>query len=98
MQVTPKWLVATEYHYIDAEFTEGDNKGNALPWVAMHTATLQSTVHFTQDILMYLEGIYTGSRYKDGDTANSKGKLPPYWLSNFALQYELDQWLTTLGR
>lgn len=95
VQVTPKWLVATEYHYIDAEFTEGDNKGNALPWVAMHTATLQSTVHFTQDILMSLEGIYTGSRYKDGDTANSKGKLSPYWLSNFALQYELDQWLTT---
>ncbi|MFM9768092.1 hypothetical protein, partial [Streptomyces scabiei] len=42
-----------------------------------------------------MEGIYTGSRYKDGDTANSKGKLSPYWLSNFALQYELDQWLTT---
>lgn len=95
LHVTPAWLVAGEYHYIDAEFIEGDNKGNALPWVAMHTATLQSTVHITQDILMYLEGIYTGSRYKDGDTANSKGKLSPYWLSNFALQYELDQWLTT---
>ncbi|NUY57093.1 TonB-dependent receptor [Salinivibrio sp. EAGSL] len=95
LHVTPAWLVVGEYHYIDAEFTEGDNKGNALPWVAMHTATLQSTVHITRDVLAYIEGVYTGSRYKDGDNANSKGKLSSYWLSNFGLQYELEQWLTT---
>lgn len=89
-------LLGAEYHFIDAEFTAGDNKGNKLPWVARHNARLFANYEMNYEWQLYIEGVYTGSRYKDGDNANSAGKLSAYWLSNIALSYTKPDWSATL--
>ena len=35
--------------------------------------------------------IYTGARYPSEDEDNTYGKLSPYWINNFAIQYRINQ-------
>ncbi|WP_428773650.1 TonB-dependent receptor [Vibrio sp.] len=90
------WLLGAEYSFIDAEFTNGVNQGKELPWVARHSGRLFSNFDVSEHWQLFVEGVYTGSRYKDGDTANSAAKLPAYWLGNLAVNYTRQAWTASL--
>ncbi|NNN49495.1 TonB-dependent receptor [Vibrio sp. 2-2(8)] len=85
-----------EYNLIDAEFSSGGDKGKTLPWVARNTGRAFVTYDISYEWQLFVEGVYTGSRYKDGDTSNSLDKLPAYWLSNLAVSYIKKEWSATL--
>ncbi|MGY2574093.1 TonB-dependent receptor [Vibrio sp. C8] len=88
--VTDTILVGAEYSYVDAEFTTGDNEGKQLSWVAKHTGRGFVNYEFMADWNLWLEGVYVGDKYKDGDKSNTLGKLDDYWLGNLAINYVQD--------
>lgn len=85
-----------EYSLIDAEFTAGEYEGNKLPWVARSSGRIFATYEINYNWQVFLEGVYTGTRYKDGDKVNSSDKLPAYWLANTALNFTQDVWSASL--
>jgi iron complex outermembrane receptor protein len=85
--ITTSLLLGAEYSYIDAEFTDGDNKGKKLPWVATHTGRGFATYQLLTNWKLFAEGVYVGEKYQDGDSANTLDKLDDYWLANLALDY-----------
>lgn len=95
-QVLSAWQVGLDYNYIDAEFTHGENKGKALPWVAKHTARAFTSVDVTDDLQAFVEAVYHGRQYLDGDNANAGPKLDGYTLTNIALNYTLNDWLGSI--
>ncbi|MDO6707494.1 TonB-dependent receptor [Photobacterium sp. 1_MG-2023] len=88
--------VGAEYHYVDAEFTQGPNKNKNLSWVAPHTGRAFGTLVFMHDWQLFAESVYTGSKYRDGDNANAQDKVDDYWLFNTALSYTANRWQATL--
>ncbi|MBF4237876.1 TonB-dependent receptor, partial [Vibrio anguillarum] len=54
-----------EYNLIDAEFSSGGDKGKTLPWVARNTGRAFVTYDISYEWQLFVEGVYTGSRYKD---------------------------------
>ncbi len=95
-QVLSAWQVGLDYNYIDAEFTHGENKGKALPWVAKHTARAFTSVDVTDDLQAFVEAVYHGRQYLQGDFANAGPKLDGYTLTNIALNYTLNDWLGSI--
>lgn len=94
--VTENVLLGLEYSLIDAKFTEGEYKGKKLPWVARNTGRAFATYDINYNWQLFVEGVYTGTRYKDGDKANSSDKLPAYWLGNIAVNVTQDVWSASL--
>jgi iron complex outermembrane receptor protein len=90
--LTDSVLLGAEYHHINAEFTNGDNKGNHLSWVAESTGRTYINYDITTSWQLFVEGVYTGSHYRDGDNANSQDKLSSYWLGNLAVNYTRNEW------
>ncbi|WP_299492573.1 TonB-dependent receptor [uncultured Shewanella sp.] len=95
-QVLASWQVGLDYNYIDAEFTNGENKGKALPWVAKHTARVFTSVDVTDDLQTFFEAVYHGRQFLDGDNTNEGPKLDSYILTNLALNYTLNDWLASI--
>lgn len=93
---TEELLLGIEYNLVDAEFSNGANKGKKLPWVARNTGRAFASYDISYDWQLFVEGVYTGTRYKDGDTSNSLDKLPAYWLGNIALNFTQDVWSASL--
>ncbi|NRF32936.1 TonB-dependent receptor [Vibrio coralliilyticus] len=93
---TESVLLGIEYSFINAEFSNGDNKGKELPWVSPHSGRAYVTYDVNYNWQFYVEGVYTGARYKDGDTSNSVEKLSAYWLNNIAINYTQDVWSASL--
>lgn len=94
--VTQDIVIGAEYHWIDAEFIAGENKGKTLPWVAKNTARLYSDYYLDENWRLFLEGVYTGKRFRGGDSANEQEKLSAYWLGNVALSYLKSNWSASL--
>ncbi|MFT5879971.1 MAG: iron complex outermembrane receptor protein [Moritella sp.] len=95
-QVNSDLNTGLEYNYIDAEFTEGDNKGKSLSWVAEHTGHGYAGLYFADNLQLFVEEVYVGERYLDGDNSNSKDQLDDYWLTNVALNYARNNWSMSL--
>ncbi len=89
------WLSA-EYSYVDAEFTEGLNKGKDVSWVANHNGKLGLGYYFTESFNVYTDAIYTGKRYQNGDNGNELDKLDSFWLVNLAINYNYADLTVTL--
>ena len=89
-------LLGFEYSFVDAEFTKGENDGKKLPWVARNTGRVFMTYDFDSQWQLFVEGVYTGSRYKEGDDQNISDRLSSYWLSNMAVNFTQDSWSATL--
>jgi iron complex outermembrane receptor protein len=47
---------------------------------------------FADDWQAFVEGIYTGERYMEGDDSNTGDKLGSYVLTNLALNYTYSGW------
>lgn len=92
LYATDSVLLGLEYSFIDAEFASGDDKGKKLPWVARNSGRAFATYDISYNWQVFVEGVYTGTRFKDGDTSNSLAKLPAYWLSNIAVNFSQDVW------
>jgi len=95
-QINSDLNTGLEYNYIDAEFTEGSNKGKSLSWVAEHTGRGYAGIYFADSFQLFVEEVYVGERYLNGDNSNSKDQLDAYVLSNIALNYALNDWSVSL--
>ncbi|QBF82069.1 TonB-dependent receptor [Shewanella maritima] len=90
------WLWGIEYNYIDAEFTEGVNKGKKLSWVAEHSGRSFINYDITDNLQTFLEASYTGDRFMQGDNANVGNKIDSYLLTNLAVNYNRGDWKASL--
>lgn len=95
-QITKALQLGLEYNYTDAEFTDGNNDGKELSWVAKHTGRGYVSMDFAEHFQVFAEAIYTGDRFIEGDNANQGDKLVSYVLGNLALNYNRDAWLASL--
>ena len=87
-QLTDRLLVGGQYSFTDSELRAGANKGNEVPWVSRHSASLHLDYEILSGLHGYLEGIHTGSRYLSSDDAQVLPKEGGYTLFNAALRYE----------
>ncbi|AZG33480.1 MULTISPECIES: TonB-dependent receptor [Shewanella] len=92
VQLSNDWLLGASYDYIDAEFTQGENDGKALSWVAEHSGKAYMSYDFADHWQAFVEGVYTGERYMEGDNSNIGDKLDHYVLTNLALNYAHAGW------
>ncbi|WP_351088650.1 TonB-dependent receptor [Shewanella sp. S1-49-MNA-CIBAN-0167] len=92
VQLSNDWLLGASYDYIDAEFTQGENDGKALSWVAKHSGKAYMSYDFADHWQAFVEGVYTGERYMEGDNSNIGDKLDHYVLTNLALNYAHAGW------
>ncbi len=78
------------YTFTDAEIVEGTYEGKNVPLVAEHSGSV--TVLFTplDDLNFSLESIYTGSRFKGDDEANSQPELAALTVFNLAVTYNFN--------
>lgn len=95
-QVMQQILLGLEYNYIDAEFTDGVNDGKSLSWVAKHSGRGYISYDISEHVQLFVEGLYTGERFIEGDNANVDPKLADYLLTNVALNYTRGAWLASL--
>ncbi|WP_394202938.1 TonB-dependent receptor [Shewanella waksmanii] len=95
-QLTSQILLGVEYNYIDAEFTEGVNKGNKLSWVAEHSGRGFFSIDANENWQVFTELVYTGERFIEGDNGNVDPKLDAYYLTNIAINYTNNDWLASL--
>ncbi|WP_434950628.1 TonB-dependent receptor family protein [Shewanella sp. HL-SH4] len=96
IQLSPALMLGVAYDYIDAEFTEGENAGKALSWVAKHNGRGYVSYDFANHWQVFAEGVYTGERFIEGDNANVDPKLDSYVLTNIAVNYTYQQWSASL--
>lgn len=80
----------SNYTYTDAELSSGSFKGNEVPYVAEHKASLGGSYHITAQWSAYADATYTGSQYRSGDEANNAARVAAYWLANANLQWQQD--------
>jgi iron complex outermembrane recepter protein len=85
-----------EYHYIDAQFTQGANKGKALSWVAAHSGRTYLSYDINDEWQLYTEASYTGKRYLGGDNGNLEPELDSYLLTNMSLHYRKAMWTASV--
>ncbi|GGB54862.1 TonB-dependent receptor [Shewanella inventionis] len=96
VQLSKDWLMGASYDYIDAEFTQGENDGKALSWVAEHSGKAFISYDFADNWQTFVEAVYTGERYMEGDNSNAGDKLDSYVLTNLALTYHRDAWTASV--
>ena len=96
VQLSTNWLLGASYDYIDAEFTQGENDGKALSWVAKHSGKAYMSYDISAHWQAFVEGVYTGERYMEGDNSNTGDKLDSYVLTNLALNYSYVGWNASL--
>ena len=88
--ITDEIAFLAEYNYVNAEFTEGNNRGKDVAWVANHTGKLGLNYYLDESWNLYTDAVFTGERYQDGDNGNELDKLDAYWLVNLAVNYNYD--------
>jgi iron complex outermembrane receptor protein len=79
--------VLLSYSFVNAKFSSGVNKGNAIPFVARNTLRLMASYALDSHWTLFAEGIYIGSRYPAGDIKNWTSKLGGYTVYNTNLNY-----------
>ncbi len=80
-----------QYHYVNAKFSSGINKGKQIPSVAENIFHVGLDYHFLEDWNLFNEAIYTGSQYPANDDANVSQKIGGYIVYNVNLHYQLQQ-------
>ncbi|WP_235602852.1 TonB-dependent receptor family protein [Piscirickettsia litoralis] len=76
------------YTYLDTEITQGENKGNQLPYASQNQFSLISNYHYKQ-WTYNISGYYVGSAFSDAANTpteqTTQGPIPDYWLWNTAI-------------
>jgi iron complex outermembrane receptor protein len=76
------------YTYTDAELTSGSFPGNSVPYVAENRANVAIVFTPVESLTVYLDSIYTGSRYRSGDDANNRDRIDPVVLFNLNVSWQ----------
>ncbi|GGI71136.1 TonB-dependent receptor [Shewanella gelidii] len=95
-QLSTALQLGGEYHYIDAEFTEGTHQGKQLSWVAEHNGSVFISHDLSDHWQLFADAVYVGERFMEGDNANVGDQLDSYVLTNVAINYRRDAWLASL--
>src|SRR5690606_6332994 len=62
-QLNARLGVGGQYSFTDAEYRDGNFKGNEVPWVARHGASTHLDYLIIPGLNGRLEAVYTGARY-----------------------------------
>jgi iron complex outermembrane receptor protein len=80
------------YSFVDAETTTGTYKGNRVPSVAEHSATISLDYTPNHVMKVHTEIKYVGEQYLSGDYDNSDPKLDDYTVVNLSGEYRVAGW------
>jgi iron complex outermembrane receptor protein len=81
-----------DYSIVDAETTSGTYKGNIVPSVAEHSATMLIDYTPNHAMKIHTEIKYVGEQYLSGDYDNSDPKLDSYTVVNISGEYSIAGW------
>jgi iron complex outermembrane receptor protein len=90
--ITSRIDVSGSYSYSDAKFDSGVFEGNDISGTANNSARANANYKFSDFLGFNLGAVYVGSRYLDGDNANSQGKGSSYTVLNTNLLYSYKNW------
>jgi iron complex outermembrane recepter protein len=85
--ITSRFSTQLFYHYVDAHFSSGPDKGNRIPFVANHQAALTLFFKLNTHWNSELGSTYTGKRSYANDPEERSPLLGGYTLIHFNLQY-----------
>lgn len=91
LQLSEEIGLRANYTYTDAELSEGENKGNAVPYVSKDTFNISVSFAPIDELVFNLESSYIGSRYLSGDKGNLLPKIEPVQLFNLNAIWEYQQ-------
>ncbi|TWC36260.1 iron complex outermembrane receptor protein [Pseudomonas sp. SJZ079] len=95
-QLSERLSLNGQYSFTDASYRGGNFKGNDVPWVARHTASLSLSYLLLPGLSSYLEANYTGPRYLSSDDAHTLPRTGGYSLFNAGLSYDYRQFSSRL--
>lgn len=84
------------YHYVDAKFSAGPDKGNDIPFVADQTAVFTGVYDLTQHWRLSLINNITGPRRLDDDPEQRSPKLNAVYTLDGSVQYHRSYWQVNL--
>ncbi len=84
-----EWLtLKAGYTYLDAEIKEGTFKGNGVPNVPKHKATVDVVTSLGKGFTIALDGVYVGERPFISDFSNDFSDQESYVILNGKIQYQ----------
>ncbi len=95
-QLTPSLWLKGNYTYTDAEVMSGSFDGKDVPYVASNIASLSAGYDFCEQLTLYLDANYTGSRYRLDDDSNASGKLDSDTVVDMNLLWQVGRWKANL--
>ncbi|MGL4982421.1 MAG: TonB-dependent receptor [Treponemataceae bacterium] len=90
-RITSFFEISASFSYLNAEFSNGANKGKVIPLVSPYSAGLALTFLLPQDISLSTDLSYRSSFYSGGDFDNSDAMLKGYFLWNLGVFYSPPQ-------
>lgn len=87
LSVSSNINLGSQYSYVNAEFTNGLFNNNDIPFVANHQASVFGTFKPNKNIQLFVEALYTGSKYSISDFDNTLGKRGGYTIVNLTASY-----------
>ncbi|MGH8352537.1 MAG: TonB-dependent receptor [Pseudomonas sp.] len=87
-QLTERLSLNGQYSFTDAQYRAGNFKGNDVPWVARHSASLSLSYVLRKGLTGYLEADYSGPRHLSSDDAHALPREGGYSLFNAGLRYQ----------
>lgn len=79
--------VTGNYTYLQTDIQDGQYKGNEIPGVPSHKASLDARIDLGWGFALGLNGTYVGQRYFESDFSNSFDKQDDYTVFNTRLDY-----------
>lgn len=95
-ELTSALRVRGNYTYTDAGIESGSFSGNEVPYVSKNTASLAITYNITEQLSMYVDANYTGSRYRLDDDSNAAGRIDTDTIINANFQWQYQSWMANL--
>lgn len=92
----PDLTIRARYDRISSQFTDGPFEDKDIPYVSDQLASLRLTHDFHDNIQLFAEAQYAGSRYADGDFLNNRGKQGGYTIYNANIRYISGDWSASL--
>lgn len=87
-ELSERFDINASYSYSDASFDSGVFAGNTISGVPENSASVSVNYEHSSVINVLVAANYVGSRYLDGDNANSLSKLPNHTVINSNLIYQ----------
>ena len=83
-----KLTLGVIYHYVDAHFSSGLDKGNRIPFVAENRYSLAAIYRIKPHWTVMLQSAYTGSQTFANDPSEHLSKISAYTVYNANIRYQ----------